>query len=93
MWCRPWRRTKTSFRRINDIEVLLEWLGSLQITNKTLDKTSEQTDIKMLGVPAINNNKQTVMLKSIVLDPKWFDKNRTKFEGGEFDFFSRATGS
>ena len=47
----------------------------------------------MLGVPAINNNKQTVMLKSIVLDPKWFDKNRTKFEGGEFDFFSRATGS
>jgi len=33
------RRTKMSSRRMNDIEVLSEQLGSLQITNKTLDKT------------------------------------------------------
>jgi len=27
-----------------------------------------------------NNNKQAVILKSIVPDPKWFNGNRTKFE-------------
>jgi len=28
----------------------------------------------------MNNNIQTVIPKSIVLDPGWFDRNRTKFE-------------
>ena len=32
-------------------------------------------------VPATtNNNKQAVMLKNMVLDPEWFNRDRTKFE-------------
>jgi len=64
-----------SSRRINDIEALSERLGSLQITEETLNK---QTDTEMLEAPvqAINNeNIQAVMPKSMVLDPGWFDSN------------------
>jgi len=27
-----------------------------------------------------NNNEQATILKSIVLNPEWFDRNQTKFE-------------
>jgi len=57
MWYKLQRRTKTSSRRTDDIEVLLEKLGSLQITNETLDKTTEQLDkaIFVTLVPVITN--------------------------------------
>ena len=37
---------------------------------------------KMLVAPALAmiQNKQIVIPKSIVLDPGWFDRNRTKFK-------------
>ena len=59
-----------SFRRINNIETLLEWLGSLQIIEEALDEY-EWTDTEMsvaLAPAAINKNIQTSMLKSMVLD-------------------------
>jgi len=57
MWYKLQRRTKTSSRRTDDIESLLEKLGSLQITNETLDKTTEQLDkvIFVTLVPVITN--------------------------------------
>ena len=42
------RRTKTSSRRMNDIETLSEQLGSLQIMNETSDKA-----MSVVPVPAI----------------------------------------
>ena len=72
-----------SSRRTDNIEVLLEWLGSLQITNKILDETIEQLDKAMSVVPApvtMNMNEQAVMPKNIVLDPGWFNGDKTKFE-------------
>ena len=44
---------------------------------------NEQSDKKMsvIPVPAIvNNNKQAVMPKNMVLDPEWFNGDRMKFE-------------
>ena len=72
-----------SFRKTNNIKTLSEQLGSLQITNKTSDETIEQLDEAMSVAPVsvtTNNNKQAVILKSMVPDPEWFDGNRTKFE-------------
>ena len=69
MWCRLQRRTKMSSKRIGNIEVLLEQLGSLQITNKTLDKTMEQSNEAMSVVPVLatmNMNEQAVLPKNIV---------------------------
>ena len=43
----------------------------------------KQTDTEMLGVSApviINDNIQTIMPKSMVLDSKWFDRDQMKFE-------------
>ena len=43
----------------------------------------KQTDTEILVVPApaeINENVQAVMPKNIILDPRWFDGDRTKFE-------------
>ena len=60
-----------SFRRIDNIEALLKWLGSLQIENKVSEEY-KQIDIEMSEVPApvtVNNNIQAIMLKSMVLDP------------------------
>ena len=54
------RRTKTNSRRTDDIETLLEWLESLQITNETSDKTTEQSDKAMSVAPVpvtTNTNK------------------------------------
>ena len=61
-----------SSRRTDDIEILSEQLGSLQITEKALSNGT-QTDTEMSGTPAINENIQIVMSKSMVLDPEWFD--------------------
>ena len=69
MWCRLQRRTKMSSKRIGNIEVLSEQLGSLQITNKTLDKTMEQSNEAMSVVPVLvtmNMNEQAVLPKNIV---------------------------
>ena len=66
--------------RKNDIEALSEQLGSLQITDEALESTNNYTN-KMSNTPApAYENVQAVVLKSIVLDPEWFDGNRTKFE-------------
>ena len=51
MWCRPQRRTKMSSRKTDDIEVLLEQLGSLQITTEISDETMEQSDKAMSIAP------------------------------------------
>ena len=69
MWCRPQRRTKMSSKRISNIEALSEQLGSLQITNKTLDKTMEQSNEAMsvvLVLATMNTNKQDVLPKNMV---------------------------
>jgi len=59
---------------------LSEQLGSLQITEEALSEY-KQTDTEMSATPApANKNIQTVMLKSMVLDPGWFDGNQMKFE-------------
>ena len=58
-----------SSKRIGNIKVLLEQLGSLQITNKTLDKTMEQSNEAMSVVPVLvtmNMNEQAVLPKNIV---------------------------
>ena len=71
-----------SSRRINDIETLSEWLGSLQITEEA-SSDYERSDIKMsvaLAPAAINKNVQAEIPKNIVLDPGWFDGGWTKFK-------------
>jgi len=58
-----------SSKRISNIEALSEQLGSLQITNKTLDKTMEQSNEAMSVVPVLatmNTNKQDVLPKNMV---------------------------
>ena len=58
-----------SSKRIGNIEALSEQLGSLQITNKTLDKIMEQSNEAMSVVPVLatmNTNKQDVLLKNMV---------------------------
>ena len=64
-----------SFRRTNDIEALLEWLGSLQITEETLDNYvwSDIEMLEVLALAAINKNIQTVTPKNIISDLEWFD--------------------
>jgi len=65
-----------SSRRTNNIEVLSEWLGSLQITEEASNK-DERMDTEMLTAPAlavtVNENRQAEMPKNMVLDPGWFD--------------------
>ena len=68
---------------MDDIETLLKRPGSLQITNETSDKTTEQLDKAMSVIPVpvtTNTNKQAVIPKNIVPDPGWFNGNRTKFK-------------
>ena len=77
------RRIKTSSRQIDDIEVLSERLGSLQTINKASEESYEQSDkeISIILAPVIiNNNGQATILKSMVLDPGWFNRDRMKFE-------------
>ena len=77
------RRTKTSSKWMDNIEALLERLRSLQITNKVLEETCEQSDKKIsitLALVIINNNEQTITPKNIVPDLGWFNRNQIKFE-------------
>ena len=77
------RRTKTSSRQIDDIEALLERLGSLQITNKALERIYKQLDKEIsaaLALVTMNNNEQAVISKNIVPDSEWFNRDRTKFK-------------
>ena len=58
-----------SSKRIGNIEALSEQLGSLQITNKTLDKIMEQSNEAMsvvLVLATMNTNKQDVLPKNMV---------------------------
>ena len=66
---------------MNKIKILLEWLGSLQITEKASSEY-KKTDIEMSAAPALatNENIQTVIPKSIVLNLRWFNGDQTKFE-------------
>ena len=70
-----------SSRRTNDIEALLEQLGFLQI-NQEASTSNKQMDIEMSTAPAVAPavNKLAEMPRSIVLDPGWFNSDRTKFE-------------
>ena len=77
------RRTKTSSRQIDDIEALLERLGSLQITNKALERKYKQFDKEIsaaLALVTMNNNEQAVISKNMVPDSEWFNRDRTKFK-------------
>ena len=72
-------------RRANDIEVLSERLGSLQINEETSTEEYERTDTEMSVAPATaaaaaSENAQAELPKSMVLDPGWFDGDRSKFE-------------
>ena len=69
---------------MNDIEALSERLGSLQIIEEASSKY-EQMDIEMSSAPAlaavgVSENVQAGMLRNMVLDPRWFDGDRTKFK-------------
>ena len=73
-----------SFRRMNNIKALLEWLGSLQITEEA-SSDHERMDIEMLTALTLapttsNKNVQAEMLKNMVLDPGWFDGDQMKFK-------------
>ena len=51
--------------------------------NKALEGSYKQSNKEMSAAPApaiTNNNRQAVMPKNMVLDPRWFDGDRTKFE-------------
>jgi len=76
------RRTKMSSRRTDNIEALSEKLGSLQITNEALEEYKQSnTEMSTALAPAPTmNNGQATMPKSIVPDPEWFDRDRTKFK-------------
>ena len=60
---------------MNNIEVLSEQLGSLQIMEET-SSNYKQMNIEISVAPAaISENIQAGMLKNMVLDPGWFDGN------------------
>jgi len=72
------RTNKTSSRRTNDLEVLSERLGSLQIMNEASNETSERMNTEMSTEPApmaveIGENVMAGMPKNMVPDPGWFD--------------------
>ena len=74
-----------SSRRTNDIEALLERLGSLQINEEASTDKYEQTDTEMSIAPAttaaaVSENIQAGLPKNIVPDPGWFDGDQSKFE-------------
>ena len=62
-----------------------ERLGSFQINEEASTEEYEQTDTEMSVAPAtaaaaVSENIQVGLPKSMVLDPGWFDGDRTKFE-------------
>ena len=49
--------------------------------NKVLKDTYQQSDEEMSVVPVpVNKNVQDIMSKSMVPDPRWFDRDQAKFE-------------
>ena len=74
-----------SSRKTNDIETLSERLGSLQIDKEASDEY-EQTSMEDMSVApapaaaAVSKNIQAGLPKNMVLDPGWFDGDRSKFE-------------
>jgi len=65
--------------------MLSERLGSLQINKEASMSEYEQTDTEMsvaqaTAAAAVSENVQAELLKNIVLDPGWFDGDRSKFE-------------
>ena len=68
---------------MDDIKVLSERLGSLQITNEVLEETYKWSNEEISVAPALvmmKNNVQAIIPKNMVLDPKWFNRDRTKFK-------------
>ena len=70
---------------MNDIKALSERLGSLQITEETSDEykqtTTEYMSTALAPMAGISQeNGQAGVPKNMVLDPGWFDGDRTKFE-------------
>ena len=70
-----------SLYRTNNIEIILEGLGLLKITNKASEETNKWSDkeISVAPVPT-NENIQVIVSKSTVPDPGWFNRDQTKFE-------------
>ena len=67
-------------RRTNDIEALLEQLGSLKITEEASDEyeqtTTEEMSVALTPVAvATSENVQTGLLQNMVPDPGWFDSD------------------
>ena len=61
---------------MDNIEILSKRLRSLQITNKISSEINKWINKEMfmeIASAITNNNIQTVIPKSIVLDPGWFD--------------------
>ena len=79
-------KTDRHSQGITGIETLEEILRSLKIIKKYILKENRTIELaleKMLIVSALaiyDETAQAVMLKSIVLDLRWFDGNQTKFE-------------
>ena len=68
---------------MDNIETLLERLGSLKIMSEASSKTNEWSDKEISVVLALtitNDNIQAIMPKSIVPDPVWFNGDWIKFE-------------
>ena len=62
-----------------------ERLESLQINEEASTSEYEQTDTEMsvaqaTAATAVSENVQAGLLKNMVLDPGWFDGDRSKFE-------------
>ena len=73
-----------SSKQTDDIEVLSEQIGSLQITHEA-STDNEQTDTEMsvaLAPMAVTSqeNVQAGLPKNMIPDLGWFDSDRTKFE-------------
>jgi len=80
MYGRNHKKNKMSLYRMNNIEALSERLGFLKIMNEASSNTNKQSDEEMPEALVTINNKKAIIFKSIVPDPGWFDRNRTKFE-------------
>ena len=71
---------------LDTIEALEEILGLLRITKKNTSNRSTEPAISeisgemLIALAVYNKITQAVMLKSIIPDPGWFDRDRTKFE-------------
>ena len=87
LWQRP-QTDKMTRQSSDSIEALEEILGSLRITkeyalnrNRTIEPAIPEASEEMsTALAEYHETAQTVMPKSMVLDPEQFDRNRTKFK-------------